>query len=72
MRRLFLVFCSALFLVSSLACSGGFLSSGPPKPKHARSDFLAVDWPPAEFKDMDLPYYGGIVEESGSGYMMGV
>jgi hypothetical protein len=65
MSRLLPLVLAASLLASGLACSGGDVT--PPKPREFVYDHLASV--PAVFQGMDLPFYGGQIEQSGEGSM---
>jgi hypothetical protein len=65
MSRLLPLVLAASLLASGLACSGGDVT--PPKPREfVYDDMHRV---PVVFRGMDLPYYGGQIEQSGENSM---
>ena len=59
MRRIAVVLLTTLAL--SLACTGGQVT-----PKHPRDErAFSFKEVPKEFEGMDLPWYGGLIEQSG-------
>ncbi|MFT6161032.1 MAG: hypothetical protein ACJAZO_003257 [Myxococcota bacterium] len=65
MSRLLPLVLAASLLASGLACSGGDVT--PPKPREfVYDDMYRV---PVVFQGMDLPYYGGQIEQSGENSM---
>lgn len=65
MPRLLPFVLAASLLTASLACSGGDVT--PPKPREFVYDHMHSV--PAVFQGMDLPYYGGQIEQSGENSM---
>ena len=57
-----------LFATLSLGASGCGLTSRSSS-EASRGSFLALAQPPPEFRRMDLPYYGAVVDRAGPGFM---